>query len=56
MLADKSQNGKFAARDLRSTIRREVEDKISMLVISTMKNKKEIFVSADGSDIVVSMI
>ncbi len=56
VLADKSQNGKFAARDLRSTIRREVEDKISMLVISTMKNKKEIFVSADGSDIVVSMI
>ena len=46
VLADKSQNGKFAARDLRSTIRREVEDKISMLVISTMKNKKN-FVSAD---------
>ena len=56
VLADKSQNGKFAARDLRSTIRREVEDKISMLVISTMKNKKEIFVSADEKDIIVSMI
>ena len=56
VLADKSQNGKFAARGLRSTVRREVEDKISMLVISTMKNKKEIFVSAEGSDIVVSMI
>ncbi len=56
VLADKSQNGKFAARDLRSTIRREVEDKISMLVISTMKNKKEIYVSADDKDIVVSMI
>ena len=56
VLADKSQNGKFAARDLRSTIRREVEDKISMLVISTMKNKKEIYVSAEGSDVVVSMI
>ena len=56
VLADKSQNGKFAARDLRSTVRREVEDKISMLVISTMKNKKEIFVSADEKDIIVSMI
>ena len=40
VLADKSQNGKFAARDLRSTIRREVEDKISMLVISTMRTKR----------------
>ena len=55
-LADKSKDGKFAARDLRTTIRKEVEDKVSALVISTMKNKKEIYITAKDDEILVSMI
>ncbi len=55
-LALKSENGKFHARDLRSTIRREVEDKVSILVISTMKNKKEIFITSKDGEILVSMV
>ncbi len=56
VLAKKSENGKFAARDLRTTIRKEVEDKVSALVISTHKNKKEIYISADNDEVLVSMM
>ncbi len=56
VLAKKSADGKFAARDLRTTIRKEVEDKVSALVISTHKNKKEIYISSEGDEIIVSMI
>jgi len=56
VLARKSENGKFAARDLRTTIRKEVEDKVSALIISTHKNKKEIFITSANDEILVSMI
>ncbi|MBR6790315.1 MAG: ATP-dependent Clp protease ATP-binding subunit, partial [Oscillospiraceae bacterium] len=55
LLAKKSSGGRFAARDLRSTIRREVEDKVAMLILSDVPSKKRIFVTADGEEIAVSI-
>ncbi len=55
-LAKKSQNGKFAARDLRSTIRRSVEDQIAMLVLDHLPNQKDIYVSAQNDEITVALM
>ncbi|MCI8600022.1 MAG: ATP-dependent Clp protease ATP-binding subunit [Oscillospiraceae bacterium] len=55
LLASKASGGRFAARDLRSTIRREVEDKVAQLVLSGPTVGKEIYVAADGEEIGVSI-
>ena len=47
--------GKYAARDLRSTIRREVEDRIASLILEGIPDKKKIFVSADDQNILVTL-
>ena len=54
-LLAKKGGGKFAARDLRSTIRREVEDKIANLVLSDAPSKRDIYVSAKDDEIVVTI-
>ncbi|MDD6034058.1 MAG: AAA family ATPase, partial [Oscillospiraceae bacterium] len=55
LLAEKGSGGKFAARDLRSTIRREVEDKISALVLADLPSKKQVYVSGRSGEIIVSI-
>ena len=55
LLAKKASGGRFAARDLRSTIRREVEDKVAVLILSDVPSKKRIFVTADGDEVLVSI-
>ena len=47
--------GKFAARDLRSTIRREVEDKVAVLLTSESAAGKEVYISLQDSQIVVTL-
>ena len=47
--------GKYAARDLRSTIRREVEDRIASLILEGLPGKKQVFVSADDENILVTL-
>ena len=54
-LLAKKGGGKYAARDLRSTIRREVEDKIANLVLSDAPSKRDIYVSAKDDEIIVTM-
>ena len=39
----------------RSTIRREVEDKVAMLVLSDAPSKKRIFVTAEDDEVLVSI-
>ena len=53
-LLAKKGGGKYAARDLRSTIRREVEDKIASLVLADLPSKKQVYVGAKDGEIVVS--
>jgi ATP-dependent Clp protease ATP-binding subunit ClpC len=54
-LAEKAMGGKFAARDLRSTIRREVEDKVAVLLTSESAAGKEVYISLQDSQIVVTL-
>ena len=54
-LLAKKGGGKYAARDLRSTIRREVEDKIASLVLADLPSKKQVYVGAKDGEIVVSI-
>jgi ATP-dependent Clp protease ATP-binding subunit ClpA len=53
----KSYGGKFGARDLRTTIRREVEDKIAELMVdSGDRDIKAITFTAKDSDISAAAI
>ncbi|MDY2713075.1 MAG: ATP-dependent Clp protease ATP-binding subunit [Candidatus Faecivivens sp.] len=54
-LLAKKGGGKYAARDLRSTIRREIEDKIASLVLADLPSKKQVYVGAKDGEIVVSI-
>ncbi len=54
-LLAKKGGGKFAARDLRSTIRREVEDRFANLVLSDAPSKRDIYVSAKDDAIIVTI-
>lgn len=54
-LAKKAMGGKFAARDLRSTIRREVEDKVAALLTSVPSAGKTVFLSVENEEIIVSL-
>lgn len=54
-LLAKKGGGKFAARDLRNTIRREVEDKIAGLILSDAPSKKQVYVSAKDDQITVTL-
>ncbi len=54
-LLAKKGGGKFAARDLRSTIRREVEDKIAGLILSDAPSKKQIYVSAKDGQMIITL-
>ncbi len=54
LLADKSADGKSAARDLRNLIRKEVEDEIAKLIIDRMeKLPPEITVDAENGKIIL---
>ncbi|MGI5893376.1 MAG: ATP-dependent Clp protease ATP-binding subunit [Candidatus Merdivicinus sp.] len=55
LLARKAEGGKFAARDLRSTIRREVEDKVAALLTSVSSAGKTVYLAAENDEIVVSL-
>ena len=56
-LAKKSCNGKSGARDLRNTIRREVEEKIAEAIIQSQDgNLEAINVSSDGESIQIQTI
>jgi len=54
-LAKKASGGKFAARDLRSTVRREVEDKIAALLTAQSAAGKEVYVQIENDQTVVSL-
>lgn len=54
-LAKKAEGGKFAARDLRSTIRREVEDKVAALLTTESAAGKEVYISLQNDQIVVTL-
>ena len=54
-LAKKAFGGKFAARDLRSTVRREVEDKIAALLTTRSAAGKEVYVQIENDQTVVSL-
>ena len=54
-LAKKASGGKFAARDLRSTVRREVEDKIAALLTTRSAAGKEVYVQIENDQTVVSL-
>ena len=54
-LAKKASGGKFAARDLRSTVRREVEDKIAALLTTQSAAGKEVYVQIENDQTVVSL-
>ncbi len=52
LLAQKAEGGKFAARDLRKVIRKEVEDKIANLIIDNADNPPSLLaITAKGSEI-----
>ncbi len=56
-LAEKSCNGKSGARDLRNTIRREVEEKIATAMIESGSNSlSAINISSDGEKIIIHSI
>lgn len=56
-LAEKSCNGKSGARDLRNTIRREVEEKIATAMIESGANTlSAINVTSDGEKIILNSI
>ena len=54
-LAKKASGGKFAARDLRSTVRREVEDKIAALLTTQSAAGREVYVQIENDQTVVSL-
>ena len=54
-LAKKASGGKFAARDLRSTVRREAEDKIAALLTTRSAAGKEVYVQIENDQTVVSL-
>ena len=54
-LAKKASGGKFAARDLRSTVRREVEDKIAALLTTQSAAGKVVYVQIENDQTVVSL-
>ncbi len=54
-LAKKASGGKFAARDLRSTVRREVEDKIAALLTTRSAAGKEVYVQIENDQTMVSL-
>lgn len=56
-LADKACGGKSGARDLRNTIRREVEDKIASAIISHREGEVQaIAISADDNGLVMDIL
>ena len=56
-LAEKSCGGKSGARDLRNTIRREVEEKIAEAMISSETgNLSAIHVTSDGEGLTVQAL
>ncbi len=55
LLAQKASGGKYGARDLRTTIRREVEDRVASLLLSDLPSREEILVSAQDGEIQVSI-
>ena len=55
LLAKKSMGGKFAARDLRTAIRREVEDKIAALLTSVSAAGKIVYLSVEQGEVVVTI-
>ena len=56
-LAKKSCNGKSGARDLRNTIRREVEEKIAESMIQSHTGKlTAINVTSDGESVIVESL
>ena len=56
-LADKACGGKSGARDLRNTIRREVEDKIASAIISNREGAiTAIALSADDNGITIDIL
>ena len=55
LLAKKAMGGKFAARDLRSTIRREVEDKVATLLTSVPSAGKTVFLAVENGEVMVSL-
>ena len=56
-LAKKSCNGKSGARDLRNTIRREVEEKIAEAMIQSQTGSlSAIHVTSDGESVQVQSI
>ncbi len=55
LLASKAQGGKFAARDLRSTVRREVEDKVAALLTSVSSAGKTVYLTVDNGEVSVML-
>jgi ATP-dependent Clp protease ATP-binding subunit ClpC len=56
-LVKKSYGGKFGARDLRTTIRREVEDKIAELLVEAGdRNVTAVTFTADGDNITAAAL
>ena len=55
LLAKKAMGGKFAARDLRSAIRREVEDKAATLLTSVPSAGKTVFLAVENGEVMVSL-
>ncbi|MEG1028100.1 MAG: AAA family ATPase [Oscillospiraceae bacterium] len=57
MIVQKADGGKFNARDLRKVIRKEVEDRISEIIIDNYKNNiKSVSLSADADGIIATYI
>ncbi len=53
-IADKSFDKKFGARDIRRVIRKEVEDKVAEIIIEKIGGISEIFITAEGEDLIVT--
>ena len=55
LLAHKAAGGKFAARDLRNTVRREVEDRVAALLTTASSAGKTVFLAVEDGEIVVRL-
>ena len=55
LLAKKAMGGKFAARDLRSAVRREVEDKVAALLTSVPSAGKTVYLSVEQGEIIARL-
>ena len=55
-LAEKAMGGKFAARDLRSTIRREVEDKAASLLTSAPSAGKTLSLTLGDGEVLAVLV